>query len=127
MKFESTVHIETITSPPGCKLFYCAGMSQFLEVVGNNGLPQHTQFPYAQASLHSATFAVMSHSVILFFTKLLSVHNVVFDLRSRRSSLPVRAFASTPMLSARLGTGSGACDLRGTPATSLINPAILCR
>ena len=42
--------IKTVTSPPGCKLLYCAEMSQFLEAVGNNGLPQHTQFPYALAS-----------------------------------------------------------------------------
>ena len=42
--------IKTVTSPPGCKLLYCAEMSQFLEAVGNNGLPQHTKFPYALAS-----------------------------------------------------------------------------
>ena len=41
--------IETITSPPGCKLFYYAEMSQFLEAVGSNGLPQHAHFPYALA------------------------------------------------------------------------------
>ena len=42
--------IKTITSPPGCKLLYSAEMSQFIETVGNNGLPQHAQFPYALAS-----------------------------------------------------------------------------
>ena len=41
--------IEPITSPPVCKLFYCAEMPQFLQAVGSNGLPQHTQFLYAFA------------------------------------------------------------------------------
>ena len=44
------VLIDTIISPPGCKLFYCAEMSQFLEVVGSNDLSQHTHFPYALAN-----------------------------------------------------------------------------
>ena len=33
------------------QVFYCAQMSQFLEVVGSNGLPQHTQFPHALGSI----------------------------------------------------------------------------
>ena len=48
--------IETIISPPGCKLFYCAEMPQFLQAVGSNGLPQHTQFSYALANLSFLTY-----------------------------------------------------------------------
>ena len=51
---------------------------------------------------------------------LLLDQNVAFDLRSRRSSLFVRVFASTPRLSVLPGAGSGACALRGTPATVFV-------
>ena len=42
--------IEAITSPPGCKLLYCAEMPQFIQPLGSNSLSQHTQFPYALTS-----------------------------------------------------------------------------
>ena len=57
--------IETIISPPGCKLFYCAEMPQFLQAVGSNGLPQHRT--RLKTSLDSASIAVMLHSVIFLF------------------------------------------------------------
>ena len=84
---------ETIASPPGCKLVYCAEMPQSLQVVGSNGLPQHTQFPYALVSF--SRFG--KHSCYVTFRKthglpkLLPVQNVVFVIRSGRSSLSVRA------------------------------------
>ena len=63
---------------------------------------------------------------IHFLTKqLLPVQNVVFNLRSGRSSLIVRAFASTPVLSVLLGAGSGACVPHVAPTTGLANPALL--
>ena len=76
-----------------------------------------------QASLDSASIAVKSHSVISLFTKPVPVQNVVFDLRSGRSSLSVREFTSNSMLSVLRGAGSGACALRGTLATCLVNLA----
>ena len=83
---------------------------------------------HLQASLVSASITLMLLSVKFdFIPKLLPVQNAIFDLSSRRSSLSVRAFASTPMLSVSLGAGSGACALRGTPATGLVNPAIFRR
>ena len=120
--------IETITSP-GCKLFYYEEVSQFLEAVGSNGLPQHTQFPYAPTSFSrfGKHCSYVAFGKIYFISKLLPVQNVVFDFRSRKSSLFVRAFASAPMLSTPLGAGCGACALRGTPATGLVNPSPLCR
>ena len=79
-----------------------------------------------QASFDSASINLMSLSVeFLFIPKLLPVQNVVFDLRSRRSSLSVRVFTSTPMFSVPLGAGSGACSLCGAPATVFVAPAIL--
>ena len=46
--------------------FSTAQRSQFLQAVDSNGLPQHTQFPYALASFsRSASIAVTSHSVKL--------------------------------------------------------------
>ena len=121
--------IEIITSPPGCKLFYYAEMPQFLEAVGSNSLPQHTQFPYAPTSFSRfgkyCSYATCGR--IYFIPKLPPVQNVVFESRSRRSSLSVKVFASTPMLSVPLGAGSGACDLRGAPATILVTPAVLLR
>ena len=121
--------IKTINSPPGCKIFYCAEMSLFLEAVGSKVTIFHNTPSFRmrlQTSLDSAIIAVMSHSVFFFFlTKLLPVQNIVFYSRSGRSSLTVRAFAYTPVLSVLLGAGSGACVLRVAPATGLANPAIL--
>ena len=121
--------IETITSPPGCKLFYYAEMPQFLETVGSNCLPQHTQFPYAPTSFSrfGKHCSYVTCGKIHFTPKLPPVQNVVFDLRSRRSSLSVRVFAFTPMLSVPLGADSGAYDLGGAPVTSLVTPAALRR
>ena len=121
--------IETITPPPGYKIFYCAKMSRFLEAVGDSGLPQHTQFPYALASFSrfGKHFCSVAFRKIHRLPSLLPVQNVAFDLRSGRSSLCVRAFASIPMLSVPIGAGSGGCAHRGTPATGLVNPAMLRR
>ena len=80
-----------------------------------------------QASRFGKHYCYFAFRKIHCIPKLLPVQNVVFDLRSARSSLPVRAFASTPMLSVPLGAGSGACGFRGTPATGLVNAAILRR
>ena len=82
----SIVHIapiETITSPPGFKLFYYAEMSQLREAVDSNGLPQHTQFPYAPAifSRFDNYYSYVAFGKIHFIPKLLPVQNVVFDLR----------------------------------------------
>ena len=86
--------IEIITSPPGCKLFYCAEMFRFLEAVDNNGLPQHTRVPYAFASFSrfGKHYSYITFGKINFVPKLLPVQNVVFDLRSKRSALSVRVF-----------------------------------
>ena len=120
--------VETIISP-GYKLVYFIEMPQFLQAVGSNGLPQYTQFPYALASFSR----LGKHCCYVAFRKthclpkLLPVQIVVFDFRSRKSCLSARVFASTPMLSVLLGAGSGVCALRGTPATGLVNAAILHR
>ena len=123
------VSIEIITSPLGCKIFYCAEISQFFQAVVSNCLPQHAQFPYALASFspfgkHCCYIAFRKMHCL---PKLLPAQNVVFDLRSGRSSLSVRVFASTPILSVPLGASSGACVLRGFPTTGLVNPPILRR
>ena len=119
--------IETMTSPPGYKLFYCAKMFQFLESIGNHGLPHDTQFSYALASFSrfGLHYSYVDLGDIHFLPKLLPVQNVVFDLRSMRSSLSVRVFSSTPRLSIPPGVGSGACALCGAPATVLVTPALL--
>ena len=121
--------IKTISFPPGCKLFYCVKMPQFLQAVGSNGLPQHTQFPYALASFSrfGKDCFYVAFRKIYCLPKLPPAQNVVFDLRSGGSSLSVRAFASTHMLSVPLGACSGAWALRGTPATGLLNAAIFRR
>ena len=121
--------IETITSPPGCKLFYCAEMPQFLAAVGSNCLPQHTQFPCAPTSFSrlGKHCSYVTCGTIHFIPNLPPVQNVVFDLRSRTSSLSIRVFAFTPMLSVPLGAGSGAYDLSGAPVASLVTPAVLRR
>ena len=36
--------VEPLYSPLRCEFFYCTEMPQFVEVVGSNGLSQHTQF-----------------------------------------------------------------------------------
>ena len=121
--------IKTITSPPAFRLFYCAVMFEFLESVGNNGLLHHTQFLCALASFSrfGKHYSYVAFGKIHFLPKLLPVQNVVFNLRSRRSSLSVRVFASTPRLSVPPGAGCGACALRGALATGLITSAILRR
>ena len=122
------VLIETITPPSGCKLFYCVSMSQFPEAVGSNGLPQHTQFPYALASFSR----FVKHCCYVAFRKCIVWQTVTssdrrFDLRSGRSYPSLSAFASTPMLSVLLGAGSSPCILYLTSATGLVNPAIFRR
>ena len=75
--------IKPITSPPGCELFYCAEMPQFLQVVGAtaffNILSSRRRL---QASLDLAIISDTSLSdfFFFFFTKqLLPVQNVVFN------------------------------------------------
>ena len=82
--------IETITSFPGRELFYYAEMCQFLELVGNNGLPHDTQFAYALASFSrfGKHYSYVAFGKKYFIPKLLPVQNVVFDLRSRKTSYP---------------------------------------
>ena len=120
--------IESMNSPPGCKLFYCAEMFQFLKSVDNNGLPHHTQFLYALASLSrfGLHYFYVAFGNILFLPKLLPVRNVVFNSRSR-SSLSLRVLTSTPRLSVSLSAGFGAYALRSAPVTGLVTVAILRR
>ena len=131
--------IETITSSAGYKLLYCAEMPQFLQAVGSNGLARHTQFPYALASFSrfGKHWCYVALDKIHFYAKTATsserrlkknlFKTSYFISRSRRISRSVRAFASAPILSVPLGADSGACARRGTPATGLVNPAILCR
>ena len=118
--------VETMTSPPSCKLCSQSEMVHFLKSVGSNGLLYHAQFAYAHASFsrlgkHYLYVAVGKTRIL---PELLPNQNVVFNSRSRRSSLSVRVSASTPMASVPLGAGSSACALRGASATGLVTPAI---
>ena len=67
-----------------------AEMSQFLQTVGSNGLPQHTQFPYAPAifSRFGKHCSYVAFGKIHFTPNLLPAQNVVFGLCSRRSFYP---------------------------------------
>ena len=69
-----------------------------------------------QSSLDSASIALMSHSVKFIF------YQSCYQFR-----VSVRVLTSIPRLSAPPGVGSGACALRGAPATVLVTPALLRR
>ena len=83
--------IEIITSPPGCKLFYCAEMPQYFRrwvaTVFFNILSCRMRL---QASLDSASIILMSLSVkFIFLLELLPVQNVVIYL-TFEEELPIR-------------------------------------
>ena len=90
--------IETITSPPGSKLFYCVEMAQFLHAVGSNGLPQHTQFPYELASFSRSGkhCCYVEFRQIHCLPKLLPIQDVVFYLFTGRA--PYSSGRSLPLL-----------------------------
>ena len=102
-------------------------MVHFLKSVGSNGLPYHTQFTYAPVSFSQLDmhYSYVAFRKTHFLPKLLSDQNVIFNSRSRRSSLSARILVSSPILSVPLGAGSSACALRGAPATGLVTPVIL--
>ena len=70
----------------------------------NNNIPSFRM--RLQASLDSASIAVTSPSVKFIVCQTATSSERRFWLRSGRSSLSARAFASTPMLSVPLGAGS---------------------
>ena len=121
--------IITITPPPGCERFYYTDFFLFLKAVGSNGRPRHSQFPYAPASFSEfgKHYSYVASGKNHFILKPLRAPNVALTYVRGGSSLSVRVLASTPMLGIPLDAGSGACSLRGTPATVLVVLTILCR
>ena len=101
-------------------------MSHFLEAVGSNGLPHHTQIcKRLHATLDPAIIADMSSSVNFMFITLSYQLRTSLFLLTFREELPTRqGIASTPVLSVLLGAGSSALVLCVAPAIGLANPAI---